>query len=228
MNPDVSAIPPQEVFDCLGNSENQKYNIWVDGSFLDKDRNKAGLGVIVSKSDDQTPLLAIAYNISSLKIRKSKYTELWAASLALSDLKDLDIDTLVCDSPVTKTRIKNIREGISTKRGFERLTQEIEETPELLDNLQKALIHHPDIHIKHVSRKKENMPHADHFSRYAAKRRLARIFSTANDLDIPCLYKIVNRDGEPRQTYFFDKTENYDVDEYMKGRFQTGIPPEMP
>lgn len=226
MDKNISVVLPQDVFDCLRDEDikDKTYAIWVDGSYLDKDRNKAGTGVIVSESHDRTPLFSMGYNISSLKIRKSKYPELWAATLALEDLGDLSIDRIVCDSPVTKHRIKNIRDGIGTAKGFERFRAEYEEVPELFDRLRAALNRHPDIKVKHVSRKKENIPHSDHLSRNAAKRRLARIFSGAHDLDIPCLYKIVNQDGEPRQVFFYDNMKNYDIEQFIEGSFNDEPP----
>lgn len=222
MNSEISPMMPEDVFDCLqeDGAKDKSYQIWVDGSYLDKDRNKAGIGVIVSEKDNKTPLFALAYNISNLKIRKSKYTELWAASLAMTDLKDLNIQKITCDSPITKHRIRNIREGITTALGQERQDLEKDETPELLKHLKRALSHHPGIHVSHVNRKTDNIPHSDRFSRNAAKRRLARIFSSAHELDVPCLYKIVNQDGEHRQAYFFDKMDNYDMDDYIEGSFQ--------
>lgn len=214
MNKEILSVTPQDVFECLEDNEGQSYNIWVDGSYLDKDRNKAGIGVIVSDKEDNTPLFALAYNISGLKIRHSKYTELWAASFAMTDLKDLDIHQLTCDSPITKHRIKNIRHGIANDISQDRIEAELEEVPELYEHLIRALSYHDDIKINHVNRKTDNMPHSDRFSRVSAKRRLARIFSSAQSLDIPCLYKIVNSDGEQRQALFFDRMENYDINDF--------------
>ncbi len=138
----------------------------------------------------------------------------------MTDLKDLNIGKITCDSPITKHRIKNIRQEIITAKSKLRFDAEKDETPDLFNHLIRSLSYHPDIYVSHVNRKTDNIPHSDRFSRNAAKRRLARIFSSAHELDIPCLYKVVNQDGEHRQAFFFDKMDNYDINEYLEGAFQ--------
>ncbi len=191
-------------------------NIWVDGSFLDKNRRKAGVGaVITDPNDDENMLLALAYNISNLKIKASKYTELWAATLAMEAMSEngITVKRITFDSPITKHRINGLRTG---EINLERVLAEVEDMPDLYERLQEALEQHPDMALQHVNRKTDNMPMADCFSRIAAKRRIARIASTAQDENIPCYYHVLNGDGEVRQSFFYDSYDGYDL--AMKGQ----------
>lgn len=207
--------------------EDVPYNLWVDGSFLDKNRNKAGTGAVITRADDAdlNPVFSFAFNISSLRIRKSKHTELWAATLAMEQLEGFTINKLTFDSPITGNRIEGIRTG---DVNYKRLYAEWRETPDLYLRLKAALQDRDDMGIAHVNRKTELMPVADQFSRISANRRIARIFSTAHDNDVPCAYHILNREGNIRQSFFYDRMSEYDVDDYIKGPFQRGdgTPPE--
>lgn len=198
----------------------REYDLFVDGSFLDKNRNKAGVGVIVTPSKDIADYvvkddisLILGYNISSLKIRASKYTELWAATLALEDLKDFKINRLVFDSPVTEDRITSFRDQVYN---YERILPEFLESVELYDRLMGVVDLHPDVELQHLKRERAHMPDADKASRVSATRRIARIFSMANERDAPCIYKILNQDGDVRSISFYDRMSNYDVFDYHK------------
>ncbi len=198
--------------------EDKPYRVWVDGSYLDKNRNKAGVGIIVTQADDpKTPILALAYNLSNLKIRQSKYTELWAATLAMEDLKDFEIKSLTFDSPITLHRIQGFRDNDFNE---DRVFKEWDEFPELYKRLSQIIDAHPDMELRHRKRNKEHMPDADKFSRISATRRIARVFSHANEMDIPCLYNIVGENGKVRDIRFYDRMESYDVGEYISDAFQ--------
>lgn len=213
-------ITPSEdvTYDVHGDEillKSQPYDLFVDGSFHEKKRNKAGVGIILTPSKDISEhtvkddiSLILGYNISALKIRASKYTELWAATLALEDLKDFKINRLVFDSPVTEDRITSFREHVYN---LERMLPELYEVPGLYKRLYGVLDEHPDLMLQHLKRNKAHMPDADKVSRVSATRRIARIFSTANERNAPCVYKILNCDAEPREVRFYDRMQNYDM-----------------
>lgn len=197
---------------------NVPYHIWVDGSFLDKDRNKAGAGALITRAEDEgTPVFAMAFNLSCLKIRDSKYTELWAAALALEEMAAFDVRKMTYDSPIIRHRIYGFR---GDDEQSERVREERRDRPALYERLESALNQHPDMDIVHRKRNLEHMPVADTLSRVAAKRRLARIFSNAHDQDVPCLYKVMGRDRAARQSFFYDRMSEYDIRSFIQGRFQ--------
>ncbi len=215
ITPDNSNIMPDTPSLLL---PNKYYSAWVDGSYLDKNRNKAGVGIIITPSDaPKEPVLALAYNLSNLKIRQSKYTELWAATLAMEEMKDFKLKSLTFDSPITQHRIQGLRDNDFNE---ERVYKEWDEFPQLYERLSKIIGHHPDMELRHRKRSKEHMPDADKFSRISATRRIARVFSHANQMDIPCLYNIVGENGKVRDIRFYDRMESYDVPEYITGAYQ--------
>ncbi len=209
----MSSERPTQIFDCLKNGahEGKSYDIWVDGSFKYKHLPEAGVGIIVAEAGTDKTLFTMAYNTTNLSLQGSKYAELWAATLALKDLQDINLRQLNCDNSITTTRIKNLRDDIWTIKNAEKFETESKEEPILFEQLKQGISHHPDLEVRQIKRKKEKIPRADKLAHHSSQESLEHLFNSVEKNKAPCLYTIINSEGEPRQIFFFDTKKNYDI-----------------
>ncbi len=170
--------------------------VWVDGSYYSEKKHIAGTGAIVQGPDDDDEVALVqAFNITKFKIRDSKHAELWAATLALEQLKNFNIEKLTSDCPFVERRINDIREGTLDEDKYQ---------GELFDRLKAALANQENMKVNRVRRDVGNIPLADGFAKSAAKNRTQDFSAKVKKVQAPCVFHAMNKRGRiARSTFFY-------------------------
>ncbi len=170
--------------------------VWVDGSYYSEKKHKAGTAAIIQGPDPKDDIALVqAFNITKLDIRDSKHAELWAATLALEQMKNFNVERLTTDCPFVEKRIMEMRKGTLDEEKY---------NGQLFDRLRAALGHQPDMELRRVRRDDERIPLADGFAKSAAKNRTDSFSARTKMVQAPCIYHKINERGNiARSTFFY-------------------------
>ena len=172
----------------------EQCQIWVDGSYYSDQKHKAGTAAIIQGPGLKDDIALVqAFNITQLEIRDSKHAELWAATLALEQMKNFNVERLTTDCPFVEKRIMEMRKGKLDGGKY---------NGQLFDRLRAALDHQPEMELRRVRRDDERIPLADGFAKSAAKNRTQSFSARTEMVQAPCIFHKLNARGNIERSTF--------------------------